>query len=107
MYNKIINAIDVLSRVEGEEVVFNLDHAEDTEIYKYSYTIGSIEVYKYGSVGALQIRVKDVDVKADLEDDHLNTIYNKVKGIYDKRLKEINKAKKDLVKEYLNSFVGK
>ena len=50
MYNKIINAIDVLSRVHGEEVIrknvtFN---REDIETFRYS--IGNIYILKKGKM---------------------------------------------------------
>ena len=107
MYNKIINAIDVLSRVVGEELVFKREYSDDKRMWIQTYTIGGIKIRKWDTSHSPGVIVGDSNVTDHLEDKHLKTILGKIEGIYFARRKKLEEENMSYAMEYLNSFVGK
>lgn len=97
MYNKIINAIDVLSRVEGEVV----DVKQESDIT--SYSLGSISLLMKDK--GVQLHICGVDIARYVE--RLDVIYSNLRRIYDRQEKSKQEQELEEVRSYLNSFVGK
>lgn len=103
MYNKIINAIDVLDRVKGEAVIrknitFNW---EDVETFKYS--IGNISILKKGKSVGIHVNGLNITDKVDKVD----VIYRTLLRTYEKQQKKLREDIYESVESYLNGFVGK
>ncbi len=97
MYNKIINAIDVLSRVEGKPV----DVKQESDIT--SYSLGDISLLLKDA--GVQLHICGVDLTRNVE--RLDVIYSSLRRIYDRQEKSKQEQELEKVKSYLNSFVGK
>ena len=109
MYNKIINAIDVMSRVQGEDILFESkyrDSIEKLEI-KHIYTIGEITVHKCSTHNLTEVFVGDFRATLYLDDNHLKTIFNAIERLYDNKRKKLDEENMRCAIEYLNGFVGK
>lgn len=109
MYNKIINSIDVMSRVQGEDILFEtkcVDIIEELEI-KHIYTIGEITVHKCSTHHLPEVFVGGFNMTHHLEDNHLKTILSSIKRLYDNKCKKLEEENMRHAVEYLNSFVGK
>lgn len=107
MYNKIINAIDVLNRVEGEEVLLDCETGGYLGECKFTYTIGGIKISKWDTSHSPGVSVGDSNVTNHLEDKHRKTILGKISRIYEVQLKKIDEENMSYAMEYLNGFVGK
>ncbi len=105
MYNKIINAIDVLSRIQGEEVWYNNDIWE-IEREKPNYSISETTVIPLEG-NPPRVFVKNLEVTDKLDSFQREGILSKMRRIYEKQQDKLNEQFYEEVKSYLNSFVGK
>jgi hypothetical protein len=107
MYNKIINAIDVMSRVYGEDILFEVQDGAGAGVFKITYRMGEITVYKWNTYHLPEVFVGDLCATPYLEDNHLETILSSIKRLYDNKCKKLDEENKWYAIEYLNGFVGK
>lgn len=107
MYNKIINAIDVMSRVQGEDILFECEHGYGNDVIKHIYTIGEITVHKCSTHHLTEVFVGGFRATLYLEDNHRKTIFSSIERLYDNKRKKLDGENMRCAVEYLNSFVGK
>lgn len=109
MYNKIINAIGVMSRVQGEDILFECECRNIIENleFKHIYTIGEITVHKCNTSHLPEVFVVGFNVTHHLEDNHLKVILSTIRKLYDNKCKKLDEEHMRYAVEYLNSFVGK
>lgn len=107
MYNKIINAIDVLSRVQGEDILFEVQDGAGLGVFKRIYRIGEITVHKWNTSHLPEVFVGDFRVTNHLEDNHDRAIFSFIERLYDNKRKKLDEENTRHAIEYLNSFVGK
>lgn len=104
LYNKIINAIDVMGRIKGLEVVKTYTMTRHPAPSEICLKLGDIEVSQK-HLHKPQVFIKDFNVSQYLDDNHRKVILNVLERLALEKVEREAGEKMNSAVSYLNSFI--